>query len=213
MGKKELVGQVCAQLKSQPGFKPEKELNFGFSSSPVADFMIVPSLAARHNYKAFSPYKTVAELEIEKGKKEEVYIAINTAAFGSYVAAPAYLKANLTLENDNKITAEIAEVKTKEAVFANIKNAKERELFGNDFTHVVKINISEIVGEKGEIILHLPYKADTWYEDWTTMDDSKVASEAKPQTFAFKHLVNGVKEAYQSNSSPYILAVKVPVSK
>lgn len=213
MGKKELVGQVCAQLKSQPGFKPEKELNFGFSSSPVADFMIVPSLAARHNYKAFSPYKTVSELEIEKGKKEELYIAINTSAFGSYVADPAYLKANLKLENDNKITAEIAEVKTKEAVFANIKNAKERELFGNDFTHVVKINISGIVGEKGEITLHLPYKADTWYEDWTTMDDSKIAAEASPKTFAFKHLVNGIKEAYQSNSSPYILEVKVPVSK
>lgn len=213
MGKKELVAQVCTQLKAQPGFKPEKELNFGFASSPVSDYMIVPSLATRHNYKAFSPYKTISELDIDKGKKEEVYVALNVAALGSYVADPAYLKANLKIENDNKVAAEIVEVKTKEALFANVKNAKERELLGNDFTHVVKINISGIVGEKGEIILHLPYKADTWYEDWTTMDDSKVASDVKPQTFAFKHLVNGIKEAYQSNSSPYILEVKVPVSK
>ncbi len=213
MGKKELVGQVCAQLKAQPGFKPEKELNFGFASSPVSEYMIVPSLAAGHHYKAFSPYKTVAELELAKGKKESVYIALNVSALGSYVADPAYLKANLQLKNDNKVMAEIVEVKTKEAIFPNVKNAKERELMGNDFTHVVKINISEIVGEKGEICLHLPYKADTWYEDWTTMDDSKVAGETKPQTFAFKHLVNGVKEAYQSNSSPYILEVKLAVSK
>lgn len=215
IGKKDLVQKVCERLESQPSFQPAKHLSFGTTAEPVSDYMLIPSLAVGRHYNCLSPYKEVVELEIEKGSKskgEEIWLGVNLAGLGGYVSDPSFLKSNLKVMGNDKVTVEIAEVKKKEEVFANVKNTKERELFAN-YSHAVKLKITNLIGNKGEITLQLPYKADTWYEQWSTMDDSNIKTETEPKTFAFLYLVNGIKEAYQLNSKPNVVDIKVGVSK
>lgn len=215
IGKKDLVQKVCERLEAQPAFQPAKRMSFGTTAEPVKDYMLVPSLAVGRHYNCLSPYKEVVELELEKGAKakgEEVWLAVNLAGLGSYVLDPAFLKSNLKVNGNDKVTVEIADVKKKEEVFGNVKNTKERELFAN-YSHAIKLKITNLIGNKGDITLQLPYKADNWYEQWSTMDDSNIKMETEPKTFAFVHLVNGIKEAYQLNSNPYLMEIKIGVSK
>jgi hypothetical protein len=49
----------------------------------------------------------------------------------------------------------------------------------------------------------LPYRADSWYKDWST-DDDLTADKRSKKTFAFQHLVEGVKGAYGIGNKNYL---------
>lgn len=215
IGKKEMVAQTCKLLENQPSFKAHHELSFGFTDKPEANYVVVPSLAAKRNYKPSANFKEITEMEIERGKDkgEEVWIGFTLNVPAAEMAAPAHLKANLVVDGQNKVNAKVLDVKLKDEVIAQVKNAKERELVNGQCTHLVKLKVSELVAGKATLNLSLPYKADNWYEEWSTMDDSKILAETTPKTFAFVHLINGVKEAYQISGTPLLVNIAIPISK
>lgn len=214
MGKKELVLSVCQRLESQPAFSPAKLLSFGMSQGVGSGYMLLPSMSVGRNFNCLAPYREVVELKLEKSKNkaEDVWVAVDVRGMGGYLQDANTLKNSFLVSGNDKIKAEVLEVKPKSEALAMIKNVKERELFG-DFSHAVKIRMSGLVGNEAKVELKLPYKADDWYLQWSTMDDSKVAASSEPKTFAFEHLVNGVKEAYQLNSQPNLLELAIPVKK
>ncbi len=214
MGKKESVLAVTNRLGTQPSFTPAKSLDFGFTSNIINDYMIIPSLTANRNYNSTAPYKDISKLNIQKGKDagEEVWIGVNLADLGKRYDNPESLKADIQFSGNGKVTVAIGEAQAKAQLLGKIKNTRERDKFTN-YTHAFRVKIKDMIGSKEVLKFTLPYKADTWYEEWTTMDDSNIKMEAFPQTFAFKHLVNGVKEAYQLNANPNVLEISIPISK
>ena len=60
------------------------------------------------------------------------------------------------------------------------------------------MNLSE-----AKIQVTLPLQYDTWYLDWSCPDDKDIAN-AENKTFAFEHLIKGVKEAYETKNKNYI---------
>ncbi|RZM24313.1 MAG: hypothetical protein EOO88_23245 [Pedobacter sp.] len=51
--------------------------------------------------------------------------------------------------------------------------------------------------------LTLPLKYDKWYQQWSTMDDRNIL-KLENKTFAFEHLVEGAKEAYNNADKNFI---------
>ncbi len=214
MGKKEAVNSVTDRLAAQPSFTPAKSLDFGFTNQVSSTYMVIPSLSAGRHFNSLSPYKDVIKLDIQKGKDagEEIWIGINLADFGKRYENAENVKADLQVSAGDKVTFTVESVQSKAQLLAKIKNTKEREVF-SDYTHAVKVKVKNLIGSSGALQLSLPYKADDWYEAWSTMDDSNIKNAATPQTFAFKHLVNGIKEAYQLNANPNVMEIAVPISK
>lgn len=214
MGKKEAVQTVTDRLSAQPAFTPAKNLDFGFTNQVSSSYMIIPSLSAGRHFNALSPYKEVIKLDIQKGKDagEEIWIGINLADFGKRYDIAENVKVDLQIAANDKVTFSVESVQLKSQILAKIKNTKEREAF-SDYTHAVKLKVKNLIGSSGELKLSLPYKADNWYETWSTMDDSNIKTTTEPQTFAFKHLVNGIKEAYQLNANPNVMEITIPIKK
>jgi hypothetical protein len=214
MGKKEYVAKVNEMLRKESSFKPVKEIHFGFLTQAISDYAVIPSLASQKEYRVQPPYKEVSEVSITKTKPQDIFVALNLDGVDTYATAPEYLKANLAIPAGSKVTAEVMEVKNAMDMLNNIKNVKERDMVANKYTHIVRLKVTGLVGTKAELNLQLPYKADNWFELWSTMDDSNIKTEASPKTFAFIHLVNGIKEAYQMNSNQAnVLDLKVNFSK
>ena len=95
-------------------------------------------------------------------------------------------------------------VQKKDAI-KDISRLRERELkLLNDATHVLTFEVSNLYDDKADVAVKLPARSDDWYQtNWTTMDD-RTADGRRNKTFALEHLMNGVKEAYQSSSNDFL---------
>ena len=87
----------------------------------------------------------------------------------------------------------------------------ELEEFLENNTHVIVIEVSDIYKDKGNIDLKLPLVYDNGYKAMSTMDDRNLDS-IPGKTFAFEHLIDGVREAYE-NSNDNFIHISIPVKK
>ncbi|MFN0081405.1 MAG: hypothetical protein ACKVOM_02720 [Ferruginibacter sp.] len=214
LGKKDYVQKVNDLLHKENSFQPMKEIHFGMSNEAIKNYAVVPSLAMGKQYKVLTPYKEVSEFEVTKTKPQDVFIALNLNGLDGYMQDAKYLQSNLSFPAGGKVTASVVAVKPILDWVGNIKNVKERDLVQSQFTHIVQLKVAQMVGTKADLEMLLPYKSDNWYEGWSVMDDSNIKTETAPKTFAFVHLVGGIKEAYQMNNTmENILSVKIPFSK
>ncbi len=67
---------------------------------------------------------------------------------------------------------EIADVQPISAM--QLQKADNTLTENNNLTHVATIQISDIQGKRGSFDLVLEKSEDTWYQKWSTDDDSKV---------------------------------------
>lgn len=200
IGKQELLEQFNTQLQELLTAKPAKQLNFG-SGKALTAYALFFSLNKKGDWRVEKG--NVTELAVKPAKPAEFAIGLNLSALPTYAQADAFLQKNLVITAPSA-TIKLISVQKKDAI-KDISRLRERELkLLNEATHVLTFQVSNLYDDKADVTVKLPARSDDWYQTtWTTMDD-RTADGQRNKTFALEHLMNGVKEAYQSSANDFL---------
>ena len=198
---KDLLAKFNSKLSDISSFMPEKSLQFGLSEEAINKFDIIPQIERKG--ADFMPTKVGLE-EIEGIKKNDSLkfcVALNLDNLPIYAKEINYLNENMILENHGCTATKL--VKSKSTCDkSKLKSDVQIEKFDKN-THFIIVSISEMPLKDASIHIMLPLKYDTWYESWSVPDDKDVKNIGNT-TFAFNHLIDGVKEAYETKNKNYV---------
>lgn len=205
IGDKQLVLSFNKQLHEMPGFKPEMEIDFGTFDTAISDFNLLFKTEKSGEWRSKRggcPKKDmISEIEIKKNVPCRFAIAVDLSTLPDYSQDVKYLTQNLVVKSD---FVKCNLISVKEAKDINISKAAPKEqvnLKAN--THIFVFEVSEMYKGKGTLSVSLPLIYDTQYTQWSTMNDLNLSS-ISGKTFAFQHLVDGVRDAYQNNTENFI---------
>ncbi|RAK03009.1 hypothetical protein LX87_01131 [Larkinella arboricola] len=200
IGKQELVADLNQKLNELLITKPAKQLDFG-ASGALKQYDLFFSLNKKGDWRAEKA--GLSELTVKPSKPAEFAVGVNLGGLPTYAQAEDYVKKNLAVTSPNA-TVKLVNVQKKEKV--PTERIKERELkLLNQNTHVLTFRVENLYDEKANVAIKLPVRFDDWYATgWSTMDDRTPASRLN-KTFALVHLMNGVKEAYQSSTNDFLV--------
>lgn len=196
---KEILGKFNTKLNDIPTFKPEKSLHFGLKEEPVTVYDIIPQIERKGKWMKCSA--GLKDIEISKTKPLQFCIALNLEYLPVYAKDIAYLQENLKVENNGcEVTFE---VKDKSKVDkSKLRTQPQIESF-ESATHTIIFTVPAMALSEAKINVTLPLHYDTWYLDWSCIDD-KDLSKVEGKTFALEHLITGVKDAYETKNKNYI---------
>lgn len=201
IGKKNFVDQFNKRLVEISTFKPEKSLHFGFGQNVVKDFKFLSQVDRKGDWSVSDVSHTLTDVEIPKDDSLRFCIALELDSLPSYVQAEDYLEKKLLLESQG--CQATFRVEPKSAINTSKLSGKSQPKIFETASHLVLVSVSKMDLDEADIKLTLPVQSDTWYMDWSADEDKDVRSIGN-KTFAFKYLVNGVKEAYETRNSKYI---------
>ena len=199
LGKQSLVAEVNRQLGELLSEKPAERIDFG-TAKPLTKYDLLFSLNKKGDWRASNNNVT----DIKSGRKTppaEFAIGIDAATLPAYAHTDSYIRQNLSVSANNG-TVKLVSVQPKTAVKTDRLNANEQKLLNQD-TEVLTFRTEKLFDDETTLHLTLPVRYDTWYTNWSTMDD-RTADGRKGKTFAFNYLLTGVKEAYQSGSNTFM---------
>jgi len=207
IGNKELVEKFNKKLADLNNFKPVLDLNFGLFEKTIEDFETFYTYEREGNWKAEN--KGISDLEVTKKKPSSFAIAVDLSALPNSISAPEYLSKHLKTSSEN------LEFKVKNVLLAKDLDKtklkpREKEYLEKN-THVIVIEILDLYKDKGSVDLKLPLVYDNNYKTMSTMDD-RILDSIPGKTFAFEHLIDGVREAYE-NSNDNFIHISIPVKK
>lgn len=207
IGNKELVSKFNKKLADLNNFKPVLDLNFGLFDETIDDFETFFTYEREGEWKVDD--KGIADLKASKKKPSAFAIAVDLSALPSSISTPDYLNQHLKTSSEN-LDFKIKNILlTKDLDKSNLK-PREKEYL-EDNTHVIVIEVSDIYKDNAKIDLKLPLVYDNGYKALSTMDDRELDS-IPGKTFAFEHLIDGVREAYE-NSNDNFIHISIPVKK
>lgn len=200
IGKQELLAPFNTQLQELLTSKPTKQLSFG-SGKALTAYELFFSLNKKGDWRVEK--KDVAELAVKPAKPAEFAVGLNLNGLPTYAQAETFLTKNIVVTAPGA-TLKLVNVQKKESI-KDISRIRERELkMLNDATHVLTFQVLNLYDDKADVTIKLPARSDDWYQTtWTTMDD-RTADGRRNKTFALEHLMNGVKEAYQSSTNDFL---------
>lgn len=204
IAKNKLLPVFDGKLASIPNFKPEKELHFGLIDRKVNRYHIITQLWKQGSYELIRASKGESDVGIEnvETKAKE---ALGFSAVLDLNALPPYAKNISYLQNKLKMELKgcTAEVQISETSPSLVLKNKNQMAYYEQASHVLKITVKNIRLPYATISLTLPLEYDSWSQEWSTMDDKGINKLGK-KTFAFTHLVDGVKEAYNNSGKNFI---------
>lgn len=196
---KEILGKFNAKLNDIPSFKPEKSLHFGLNEEPITKYDIIPQIERKGEW--MKDKEGIKDIEMSKTEPLQFCVALNLENLPEYVKQISYLQQYLKIEkNGCEISFEVIDkTKTDKSKLKSQPQIKSFEVA----THIIIFKINAMALSEAKINVSLPLHYDTWYIDWSCMDDKTLAS-IEGKTFALEHLINGVKEAYETKNKNYI---------
>ncbi len=198
IGNKELLPKFNEQLDEISTFNPEKILNFGLTGKLISSYEIISQIERVGSW--MKDENGLKDIEIE-GTTVQFCAALNLKDLPMYVTKKEYLQTNLkVIENGCKVKTEVKE--KNDVDISKLRSRPQIEAF-DPVTHVVVYKITEMNLSNASIHTYLPLVYDTWYFDWSIMDDTKI-STIEGKTFAFEYLIQGVTEAYSNRDANYI---------
>jgi hypothetical protein len=207
IGNKGLVTKFNKQLASVNGFKPVIDLNFGLFDKTIEDYQTFFTYERQGKWEVKD--KGIAGLETSKKKPSSFAIAVDLSALPGSISAPDYLKKHLKTSSEN-LDFKIKSILLATDLDKSKLKPREKEYLEKN-THIIVIEVSDLYKDKGKIELNLPLVYDNSYKEMSTMDDRTL--DAIPgKTFAFEHLIDGVREAYE-NSNDNFIHISIPVKK
>lgn len=200
IGNQALLNQFNAQLRELLSTQPTKQLGFG-SGKALTTYDLFFSLNKTGDWRVEKG--NITELTVKPAKPAEFAIGLNLSSLPAYAQTEAFLTKNLVITAPSA-TLKLVRVQPKEAI-KDISRVRERELkLLNQATHVLTFQVSNLYDDTADVTVKLPARSDDWYQTtWTTMDD-RTADGRRNKTFALEHLMNGVKEAYQSATNDFL---------
>jgi hypothetical protein len=196
---KDILGKFNTSLNEIPSFKPERSLHFGLNEDPVTKYNIIPQIERKGEWMKCS--EGIKDIEFEKTEPMQFCVALTLENLPEYAKAIAYLQQNLLIDNNGCEVSFIVKDKAK-VDKSKLKSDKQIALYENS-THFIIFKVNAMALSEAEIKVSLPLHYDTWYLDWSCPDDIDI-SIAEGKTFAFEHLITGVKDAYETKNKNYI---------
>jgi hypothetical protein len=207
IGNRDLLIRFNKQLKKLQGFRPDNIfIDFGLFSKSIEDYTILFMFDRQGDWS--TDYKKLEEVSASAKKPAVFSIAFDLSSLPSYASDTNYLLKNLTIESSG-LTAHIKRVLPATSIERSRLKEKEKGIIEKN-THVVQVEITDIF-QSGLLNIRLPLQYDTSYRKQSVMDDRNV-NDASGKTFAFEHLVDGVRNAYQNNDQNFI-QISIPVKK
>lgn len=199
IGDRDLLTQFNLALSDISTFKPSKSLHFGSNERPVVEYQIIPQLGKKGKWS-----KTPDGLEdIELVGKEplQFFIGLDLAQLPAYAQDINYLQKNIRI---NAAGSPLKFQFRKKESFdkSKIKSQPQLKQFHNS-THILMVEMNNLSMSEYQLNVSLPMKYDTWYRDWSTMND-KTTDGRQHKTFAFQHLIDGVLEAFDTRNKEFI---------
>jgi hypothetical protein len=194
-----LTQKFTQEVERITTFKPENVLYFGLGNKPVNSFAILPELERKGNWSRSE--SGIGDIEMVEGKPLQIAVALDLSSLPSYAQDVRYLQENLKVNSINCKIKYGFRVKNGSDVSKLHANEQIRSL--EAASHVMYLTITDMPLPKASVKLTLPQKYDTWYRDWSTMDDQLILNQ-QTKTFAFEHLINGVREAFETRDKNFI---------
>lgn len=199
IGDVDLLGKFNAQLADISTFRPEESMHFGLTEEPVTQYDILTQVEKNGEWSKGS--SGIEDIEIPQNDSLRFGLGLQLEKLPLYAQSLDYLQNNIQIET-NGCKASFT-VKSKEAVDkSRLKSQSQINLFEYN-SHLIVFSIVEMPLNEGSIKVSLPLRYDTWYLDWSTPDDKNISANSE-KTFALEHLINGVKEAYESKNKNFI---------
>lgn len=197
---KEILKSFNKKVHEFEDFKPEKELSFGlYESDPITDKIIFPTIERGiTKWTAMSSNEGIEEIE---GDNFQFTVGLNLSNLPAYAQDINYLNSNIKYSS-NECTVNLKFI-AKDKIDPSKIRSKNQKLSFNECTHFLTLDVKKMLIENGKIEIELPFLYENWYESWSC--DSDITKEQrKDKTFAFKHLVEGVKEVYSTKDQKFI---------
>lgn len=207
IGNKALLKKFNAQLQQLESFKPDVAMDFGIFDKPVTGYNIFFRFKKTGTWQPEGDQLTNAK--ITKSTPATVAIGADLSALPAYAKDTDYLKKNLRLDKGNVAFNILAILMPGTIDKADLKK-NELDALANA-SHIFVIAITDVYKPKAEMKMTLPLQYDTAYRNISIMDDRNI-KDISGKTFAFRHLVDGVRAAYQSPDQNFI-AISIPVKK
>lgn len=195
IGRKEQLEQFNNQLNKVNDFKPLEQLHFGFGSAALSAFDLFFTTGKKG--KCDINKDNISDISIKPDATVEFVMGINLEKLPHYAQKTEYIKKHL--QTDYRYLT-LKEVKLRSDFELKKENSREK-VFKENNTHFLVFEIEDLI-KNTDVEIHLENKTDTWYSDWSTMDDLTPESNNE-KTFALEHLINGVKEAYEATNAPF----------
>ncbi|MEJ7677477.1 MAG: hypothetical protein WKG06_06320 [Segetibacter sp.] len=208
IGNRDLLKKFNSELKKLESFKPDNiSIDFGIFDKLVTDYNIFFKFKKSGEWEVGG--KGLTNVKVSKAKPATFTIGADLSALPDYVKDTAYLLQNLHKNNEN-VDFKIRRVLLQQGIDRSDLKKNEQDAF-NQSTHLFLIEIDNIYKPKADLKITLPLQYDTSYRKLSIMDDRKVAN-ISGKTFAFQHLVDGVRSAYQ-NSNQEFINISIPIKK
>lgn len=188
------------KLADISSFVPQKSLHFGLIDGAVGNYSIIPQVEKKGTWQK-NDATSLKKVEITAAQPVQVCLAVNLNQLPAYAREVEYLQKNLQISCKDCKTSLVVKEKAQ-ADHSKLKTITQKEDL-EAATHVFLLSVNQMDLNKSDIQFKLPLKYDTWYLDWSCVDD-KTAAQRLNKTFAFEYLVNGVKEAYDTKNKNYI---------
>lgn len=175
----------------------EKQMHFGLFSEPDTAFDLFFTTGKTGTWRADKA--GINDISITPGDTVGFVIGVNLEKLPAYAREVSYIEENIRTGLEH---LRLKKVVLKKDFQLDKENGNEK-LFKEHNTHFLWFQLDNLPENRtAEIVL--PSKADTsWYRQWSTMDDrNKNLNNEK--TFAFEHLIDGVKQAYEANNPPFL---------
>jgi hypothetical protein len=199
IGDKGILGKFNTSLSDISTFMPERSLHFGLTEEPVTTYDIIPQIERKGKW--MKDITNIKDIKITQTEPIQFCLALDLTNLPLYAKDVNYLQDNLKLDFKGCDVAYVVKTKDK-ADRSKLKSEQQIALF-EKATHVFLITVKSMNLPKSDIQITLPLKYDTWYMDWSCMDDKNTSAIAD-KSFAFEYLINGVKEAYETKNKDYI---------
>ncbi len=207
IGEQSLVNKFNASFRNFSDIRTALSLDFGLfnPSSTVVDYDVFFNYGREGSWKLKG--KTISAAEAKK--TSALTIALDLGNLPAHAQDPAYLAENLIIGGENG-QFRMNKVNTLNTIDKSGLKPNELRITQNN-THAVTISIDALYDNHAVIKLSLPLLHRLDYRQWSVTDDREIdAIDGK--TFAFEHLVDGVREAYDAPGENYI-QISIPIIK
>ena len=199
---KDILKTFDTELSNISTFKPEKSLTFGLIEHPVNNYKILTQVENHGEWEVDDDNDAaISKIEIPKNDSIKFCVALNLDNLPAYAQDDKYLQKNLHVVTSGCQTSFV--VMPKPAINVNKLTGPSQPKIYENATNFLIFSVPAMNMRNAQIAVTLPLHYDTWYQDWSCLNDKNVLA-TQNKTFDFVYLINGVTEAYDSRNKNYI---------
>lgn len=197
IGKQRILNLFNQKLQATLTTQPDKQLSFGGAGS-VTDYNLFFTLNRKGDDWNADGQRITNLKSVRADRPAEFSIGVNLSSLPTYAQTDAYLTKNLVVSAGNA-GVKLLSVQPKESVKGTEKLKTNEARMLSEATHVLTFRVTQLFDATTPVTVRLPVRYDTWYLNQSTMDD-RTAAGREGKTFALEHLMNGVRDAYETGS-------------